>query len=387
MHRPLPSTYAVSTTVLMAASMLLWSVSGCTDHRMTLDEYQQIEQQYSQVAASDLPDTSATTSEDVSRILDETFGQYRVVSGDVLTFIATPSDPNTQSFSVQARVNSQGYVRLPLVEPIQINDMSLEEVEEAVRRAYVPKIFRQLSVLAQVVDPQSTRVLVIGAVSAPGLIELNANERNLLFALVRSGGVTNNASGLATLKRIRQPGDEVVVNLKDPQGLTDALTMAPLQNGDIINVHAAMPNTIFIGGLVNAPRTQTYPAGVEMTLLQAIVGAGGLRQDVTPREATLIRRMPDGTDAHVRLDLDRIASGQDPNITLSPGDILWVPHTAETRVQDWINRNVFFRAGMSFTYNLEGDEDYLHGDSGYDPSLLDRFDPLGNLLRSSTLVP
>ena len=109
-----------------------------------------------------------------------------------------------------------------------------------------------------------------------------------------------------------------------------ALSLDPLENGDIVTVHAATPNTVFVGGLVNVPRPQMYPQGVEMTVLQAIAGAAGLRTDVTPREATLIRRMPDGTDAHVRLNLDRITRGQDPNLVLAAGDILWVPDTLET---------------------------------------------------------
>ena len=123
------------------------------------------------------------------------------------------------------------------------------------------------------------------------------------------------------------------------------------------------------------------------TALQAIAAAQGLRTNVIPREATLIRRMPDGTDAHVKLDLQRLTSGKDPNLVLAVGDILWVPETPETMIQDWINRNIFIRAGMSVNYNVTGIE-YLNRRSQQSQSLTgssveQAFDPFGFLNRGA----
>jgi hypothetical protein len=84
-----------------------------------------------------------------------------------------------------------------------------------------------------------------------------------------------------------------------------------------------------------------------------------------------------------------MARGEDPNITLVAGDILWVPDTLGTRVQDFINRNIFMRAGVSVTYSVTGVE-FLNrrelqgaGVSGND--LEDSFDPLGFLGRDQLL--
>ena len=135
--------------------------------------------------------------------------------------------------------------------------------------------------------------------------------------------------------------------------------MDPLEAGDLVHVHAAPPNTIFVGGLVQVVGPQTYPAGTPVSILQAIAAAGGLRTDVAPREGTLIRRYVEGADLHVKLDLNRLACGRDPNIGLAPGDILWVPHTWDTRIQEFISRNIFFRAGVTASYNITGRE-YLN---------------------------
>jgi hypothetical protein len=196
------------------------------------------------------------------------------------------------------------------------------------------------------------------------------------------------------LKRLRG-GDTVTLNLHDPEQVKAAVALPPLEDGDIVSVEASVPNTIFVGGLVNAPRPQEYPPGTTTTVLQAIAASGGLRTDVTPREGTLIRRLPDGRDVQVKLDMDRITKGKDPNITLLAGDVLWVPETVETRVQDWINRNAFIRVGASATYSLNYSMpgiDYLNNAArqaqfgGFNGSQTQQnFDPFGFLMRNQSL--
>jgi len=145
------------------------------------------------------------------------------------------------------------------------------------------------------------------------------------------------------------------------------------------------------------PGPQPYAPGTHVTVLQALAAASGLRTDLTPRYATLSRQM-NGRDVHVKLDLDRIQKSKDPNITLAAGDVLWVPFTLETRIEDWLNRNFFFRVGASvnanygLNYSMPG-VDYLNRASqmesnygrGGGSTLQDTFDPFGFILQNQTL--
>ncbi|NQU76969.1 MAG: hypothetical protein HQ546_11715, partial [Planctomycetes bacterium] len=115
----------------------------------------------------------------------------------------------------------------------------------------------------------------------------------------------------------------------------------------------AQPNMIYVYGLVNSPAPQIYTPGTQVTVLQAIAGANGLRTDLTPRQATLIRRSQ-GKDVHVKLNMDRLSKGQDENIVLAGGDILYVPPTFETVVQDFFNRTFYLRAGATASYAATG---------------------------------
>lgn len=379
--------------------LVLAGLLGCTDHRISLAEFLEMQQ----VKHADIPTTQPAIDEtaqaEALTLINRALGPYVVGPGDVLRVTLSGLEEGPPMPSVDARVSRTGTIDLPGVGALEVMNLELEDVEARVHEAYVPRLYREAAVHVTLVEFDTTDVLVVGAVLEPGLVRLRRTQRNLLHAIVTAGGVSDVASGAVKLRRLRGPETETTLTLTDPDGLRAALALDPLESGDILNVQSAVPNTVFVGGLVNAPRPQTYPQGVDMTVLQALAASGGLRTDVTPREATLIRRMPDGEDVHVKLDLDRITTGQDPNIMLAAGDVLWVPETLETRIHDWINQNVFFRVGAVSTanlnYNITG-IDFLNSNArnqalrGFGQRggvLQDQFDPFGFLLTPRAPVP
>lgn len=351
---------------------------GCQpDHRVSLDQFLDTQRAPAVEAAKEVPPPAAS--------IDQQLGPYKVGPGDVLSVTLTGTQP-TMIPPVHVRVDRKGTIDLPIVGAVPVGGMELEEIEDRIREAYTPRVYNEAVAYVELFSADTTNVLVVGAVTTPGLVQLRRTERNMLFAIVAAGGVSEDASGEATLRRIRRPAEAASYDLKDAAQLKDALALEPLESGDVITVGAAQPNTVFVGGLVNRPAPQVYPPGTTITALQAIAGASGLRSDIFPKEGTLVRRMPDGSDAHVKLDLNRIARGDDPNVVLAAGDILWVPDTWETRVQEFVNRNIFLRAGVSVNYNVTGLE-FLNrhrmqsrrGGGVGTGTLQDSFDPLGFL--------
>jgi polysaccharide biosynthesis/export protein len=379
-----------STGGVMGLAWLLLAVAGC-EHRMSQDEFMVIEEEMRQSDHAQ-PATQPAAQQEVAALVDRTLGPYRIGPGDVLTVALTLFDQPTAFVPVQLRVNRDGTLDLPVVAAVKVADMELEEAEKAIKKAYVPAVFKSAAVYVTVAAPQTTEVLVLGAVLKPGLVELRRTELNLLQALAVAGGITDVAAGRVTLRRIRRPTEEVTLDLTNPNGLKAALSLEPLERGDLVSVQAK-PTSVFVGGLVNAPHPVLLPAGTQLSVLQALASVGGLRTDVTPREATLIRRLSDGREVQVKLNLDRVTTGKAPNMTLAAGDILWVPDTLETRLQDWVNRNTFLRFGASATYNLtymsEG-QTFLNdaarqaaGAQSFDQQSL--YDPFGSLMRNAAL--
>ena len=373
----------------VCAAHIVWSLTvaatvlcGCqAEHRMGLDEFLDMQKAVAAEAIEGRANVPIA-------MIDQRLGPYVVGPSDVLSVTLTGSQPSILP-PMMARVDRDGTVELPIVGLVKVAGLVLEDAEDAIQQAYVPRVYSDAVAHVALTEVDTTNVLVAGAVVMPGLVQLRRTERNMLYALMAAGGISLDASGEATLRRIRQPDQPATYDLTNASQLREAIALDPLENGDIIYVHPAQPNTIFVGGLVNRPAPQQYPPGAEITVLQALAGASGVRTDVTPKAATLVRRMANGRDVHVRLDLERLAMGADPNIMLASGDILWVPETIETKVQDFINRNIFLRAGVSVNYNVTGIE-FLNRHSQQSSrlsgsSLQDSYDPLGFLGQNAAL--
>ncbi len=380
--------------LIIAPTLLLL---GCSDHRVSLKQFLNAQEQaLPACTTATQPTTQPAAAEAVEPAApqpsNQFMGPYRAGPGDVLAVTLTGIEQTGAVVPIQARIDREGNVDLPIVGKVLVAGMELQDVEKAIQDAYVPGVYRQLSVHIELARPDTVTVLVTGAVTAPGLVQLPRTQRNLLYAIAGAGGASNIASGEVTLRPMRAPDQTASFNLLDPRQLQQALAMEPLQNGDIVAVQAAPPNAIFIGGLVMAPHVQVNPPGTQMNVLQAIASAGGLRTDVTPTELTLIRRMPDGKDIHVKLDVERIQKGKDPNISLAPGDILWAPDTLLTRAENWVNQNIFIRGGVTAvaSYNVQG-LDFMNDNAKRaalginNVNLENSFDPFGFLVRQQQL--
>ncbi len=384
--------FHVLATGLIVAGMVLCS-SGCGDQRISIDEFIAMQQAVDHRPAAEPTTKPAESTTDVwSR---HAFTAYQVGSDDVLSVSLTGIEAPTVTTMVQVRIDADGAISLPMVGAVEVGGRTLQGVERAIQERYVPSIIKVLSVNVQVVEYNTTDVLVLGAVATPGLLPLPNNERDLLHAVARAGGVSYDASGQITLKRVRRPTEKITLNLLDAVQLEAAFALEPLESGDIIEVEAAEPSVVYVTGLVNAPGPKLFSPGTQLNLLQLLAASGGVITAVAPKEATLIRRMPDGDTVRVKIDLDRLwKDGTYPNITLAAGDIFEVPETVGTKALAWAHQNLFFRAGISVTggvnlnYNASA-IDWLNrrdlqkgrfgqgGLGGGGGTLQDQFDPLG----------
>jgi polysaccharide export outer membrane protein len=365
--------------------------TGCSDSRISIFEFIEMQRTLA-------PRPTTQPSDRAAEIWSKhAFVPDRVGPSDVLSVALTGLDGPTGTTTFQVRVNRDGEISLPMIDKIEVGDMELEDVERAIEQAYVPSIIKSLPVNVEVVKYDATEVLVVGAVATPGLIPLRRTQRNVFHAVASAGGVSYEASGRMTLRRVRQPNQEVTLNVLDPVELEAAFALPPLESGDIVSVEAAEPSVIYVGGLVNAPGPKLFTPGTKVNLRQILAASGGIITLLEPKEATLIRRMPNGKDTQVKINLGRLQKDEDyPNITLAAGDILWVPETFSTKLLAWAQANLFFRAGVSVTGGVDASYrttaiDWLNrrnlqkarfGTGGFGGGTLeDRFDPLGSLAR------
>ena len=357
---------SVATWVTLSAVVAtLFAATGCQDNRISMAEFVRQEQNKANVLASETGGVIGDDGQSEESLDPGAFSSsqlwatkarapYKIGPGDVIQLSLLGLNETGQPIITRLRVDKNGMIRLPIAGELNVTDMDIDDVEQAIVKKYVPSVVTHLTAHAEMREATLTDVVVVGAAVRPGIISLRRSERDLLHAVAAAGGLTNAASGSVKLQRIKEPDKSVQLNLLDPVQLATSLSISPLEPGDIVTIEAAPSNTIFVGGLVLVPGPKTFNPGVNVTLMQALASAGGPREEVAPTEATLTRHRPDGTDVQVKIDLNKLKTGEEPNVMLAAGDILWVPETAGTKTLDFINKNFFLRFGATASYNVTG---------------------------------
>ncbi|MFQ6034447.1 MAG: polysaccharide biosynthesis/export family protein [Sedimentisphaerales bacterium] len=123
-----------------------------------------------------------------------------------------------------------------------------------------------------------------------------------------------------------------------------------IKPGDTIHVPVDIIGEFCIMGNVNR---QGYInlTGRPMTLKMAIAAAGGLGPLAWPKRCEVIRRVGENKEEIVRVDLDKIASGEQPDFFIKPNDLINVGTHATARWRA-ILRNAFRATyGFGFVYD------------------------------------
>ena len=250
-------------------------------------------------------------------------------------------------------LNAEGFLDgLDFIEnPIYGVCRSEEEIAVEVVKAY-SKILREPKVVVKILD-RSNRPLSIlnGAVKTPQRFQI---KRPILLneLIIISGGLTEMASGEIQIFRPQNlncqqkiaeksvstvPGEEnlqknvsasqdnisIYLNIKISELLTGNKQSNPqILSGDIVTVQKA-ESIYVIGGVANPKQIFSRS---EITIIRAIVSAGGLAKDADAKKITIYRR--EGVETiKIEADLDKIKANLATDLVLKANDIVEVSQT------------------------------------------------------------
>ncbi|HOA76029.1 MAG TPA: polysaccharide biosynthesis/export family protein [Phycisphaerae bacterium] len=330
----------------------LWA-GGCEDHRIPLEAY--IAQQEAEaVPAGEIgPDGEPVPPPPLEPWSP---GPYRLGPGDVLSVTVAELEKLGVPTVQQARVTEKGEVILPMVGRVQVSGMTLDEAEAQIKAQYVPKYLKDTDVIVQILSYEPIGVMVLGDVlrlsGGAQLVELRRDKASVLQALLAAGGAQD-YGGKVTVIPAKDPSAVRTYDLNERADLVRAARPGSVEDADILLVDARPNDAVYVQGLVNAPGPIPLPRTAKLTILQAIAAAGGTMLAFEPREATLMRHSPEGELTSIKIDLDRVKSGELPDMQLAAGDILILPHNAATRIEEYIARSFQLRlgTGIETTYN------------------------------------
>ncbi len=171
---------------------------------------------------------------------------------------------------------------------------------------------------------------------------------------------------LNTIQTIRPDGKvdlqlvgEVTAHGKTPAELKEDLIeqySKQIRQLDIAIIVQTFSNRrVYIGGQVNAPGSIPMPG--PLTVLEALMLAGGVNLESGKYRDVLIIRHENGKWTGGKLDLEKVLNGVHTEpIYLRPLDIVYVPETRIYRINRWLNQHIgTILPQVGFTYTINPD--------------------------------
>ncbi len=262
---------------------------------------------------------------------------FPIGPGDVLE-IAVAGLPELEERTV--RVGGNGNVELPLIGVVGVSGLTEQQVTERLRLRLQASVMHDPAVSVFVREYRSRIVGVIGAVAKPGFHALSSRDDTILDALTLGGGLDESAalhilfmpaakpSGgagqalpVAAAVALADPrrGDPIVIELSSlTEGGTPVYLGLPVRPGDVIVVPER--GEVLVKGWVKEPGAR--PISPRLTVLGAIVAAGGPRFAADKDEIALIRSDRDGRKLAQVFDLDKLERGEQRDVPVQAGDVI-----------------------------------------------------------------
>jgi polysaccharide export outer membrane protein len=248
--------------------------------------------------------------------------------------------PQTEEINEKPfRLDSEGYINLPLVGRVRAGGMTQQELEvELVRR--LKEYIRDPQVIITVVQFRSEPVFFVGAFARPGIYPLQG-KRTLVEMLTSIGGLTPNASRHIKVTRraeygtIPLPGAIEDVEKKisiveiSMGSLRENVNPAEdiiLQPFDVISVERA--ELVYINGEVAKTGAIELGERDSISFLQALTQAGGFTRDAKRAQVRVLRPILNTTRrAEIDVNANDIYAGKANDFPLLPNDVLYVPRS------------------------------------------------------------
>jgi polysaccharide export outer membrane protein len=227
--------------------------------------------------------------------------------------------------NVDRRIDDNGAIELPLIGPVSLTNLTVEQVRDKLRALLEAKYVRRASVSVVIKEFQNQPISVIGAVAKPGPLP-SSGRWTLLQAISEVGGLTAGAGKKLYVLRHADNGlnDQLEINTDELMIRSDPRWNIAIYPNDVINVPPQVTVRVFVLGEVKNPGAIEFSSGDRISLLAVIAKAGGLTDRASRGVIRIKRPGPDGKDVEFAVPYRRILAGKEPDPILQPNDLVIV---------------------------------------------------------------
>jgi len=251
--------------------------------------------------------------------------EYRLGKGDEIT-VDFAGRPDMQAKLV---VGPDGRISLPLAGDVMVAELTRPEAAKAIESA-LANYYTNLSVQVTVTKYTANRVLLLGAVDHPGM--LNFDGTPTLLEVLSRGGVEagpNKSGGTPQVDQIPERlaiyrgSDQVVwVELRAMMASGNVLADLRLRRDDVVYVPSITERFISVLGEVQHPGA--IPLAYNSTLASILAQAGGITDHAGSNPHIQVVDPASGSSRVLSLQ-DVLNPGKSLEVTLKPGEIIFVP--------------------------------------------------------------
>jgi len=264
---------------------------------------------------------------------------YKLGPGDVI-ILTIFAGGKIQSQSALT-VSGQGTTPVPFLGETKAEGLTIHELTEKITRDLKKDYFVNPIVNICIKEYRSKKAYILCEVKKPGLYEIRG-DMTLLSLISLAGGINTSRAGNYAIilkgqanKIKHYPVEKLVhkekgikINLKELFS-GDLSSNIKIMNSDLVYIppKEGMPvslSKIYVMGRVRRPGAYDYQEG--LTALNACIMAGGFDPFAAPSRAT-ITRVENGRKKIIKINLEKIRDGEDPDVALKPGDRIYVPQS------------------------------------------------------------
>ena len=248
--------------------------------------------------------------------------EYIIGPGDVLRITVWGQDDLSKEYPVTL----DGRVPFPLIGNVQAAGLTTTLLAKRLHDLLEKDYLVNPQVLVAVKEYLSSKIHVVGEAERPGLLYLTG-PTTVLEVISKAGLARTAGKELVLVRGESKEGPAGVVRSTILLRLDvrkihagDVKENILVQNGDMLFVPKG--SAFFVLGEVT--KAGTFPLDKETSVLEAITVAGGFSNTAAPSGVKVLRRLPDGKQETIALDMSG-AVPKDKNFRLEDGDTVLVP--------------------------------------------------------------
>jgi polysaccharide export outer membrane protein len=270
---------------------------------------------------------------------------FRLGPGDQID-IEMIGEPSSRT---NVTVGPDGKIYYYLLPGLDVWGLTLPETRTRVGDELKKYLRERPSVAINLRVATSQRVWILGRVNSPGIYTL-AGPTTLLDAVAQAGGISSVASSSGIGAERQAGGASEAADLSRSflirQGrvlpidfqllLRDGVLSQNvyLQPDDFIFLPSARTPQVHILGAVVQPHSERFMGS--LTVVQAIALSGGAEREAVLGNVAILRGSLVNPQIAIVM-VDRILSGQAPDVRLEPGDIVFVPYAPQRVLTRYVN--------------------------------------------------